>query len=253
MKWHDTPRSSATGLSGGAAAGVSGGKATVTARRSRPRRSARLGLAHAGQRQLVGAAAPALAGVADHLECDGLVSAGVFGEGAAGMEAAAGGELAGLGYLAGQQRRASRRRAGARRGGQQGRRVRMEGTGEELGRGRLLDHLPGVHHGDLVGQLGDQGQVVGDEEHRQVHVLAQLLQQLDDLGLDRHVECRRRLVGDEQARLAAERHGDHHPLAHASRELVRVGRQPPGGVGDVHALEQLDSPRPGRGPAHLLV
>ena len=44
----------------------------------------------------------------------------------------------------------------------------MEGTGEELGRGRLLDHLAGVHHGDLVGQLRDQGQVVGDEEDGQV-------------------------------------------------------------------------------------
>ena len=52
--------------------------------------------------------------------------------------------------------------------------------------------------------------------------LAQLVEELEDLGLDRHVEGGRRLVGDEQLGLAGERHGDHDPLAHAARELVGV-------------------------------
>ncbi len=50
-------------------------------------------------------------------------------------------------------------------------------------------------------------------------------QQLEDLGLDRDVERGRRLVGDQQIRLARERHRDHHALPHAARELVRVGRR----------------------------
>ena len=44
-----------------------------------------------------------------------------------------------------------------------------------------------------------------------------------DLRLDRHVERGRRLVGDQQARRARQRHRDHHALAHAAGELVRVG------------------------------
>ena len=48
------------------------------------------------------------------------------------------------------------------------------------------------------------------------------LEQLEDLGLDRDVERGRRLVGDQQLRLARERHRDHHALAHAARQLVRV-------------------------------
>ena len=42
------------------------------------------------------------------------------------------------------------------------------------------------------------------------------------IRLDRHVERRRRLVGDEQLRVARERHRDHHPLAHPAGELVRI-------------------------------
>jgi hypothetical protein len=46
--------------------------------------------------------------------------------------------------------------------------------------------------------------------------------QLQNLRLDRHVERRRGLVGDEELRLTGERHGDHDALAHAAGELVRV-------------------------------
>ena len=56
------------------------------------------------------AAAPAEAPVARSLERQGVVSAGVLGEGAPGMEATAGRELAGLGHMAGQKNRAPSRR-----------------------------------------------------------------------------------------------------------------------------------------------
>ena len=57
----------------------------------------------------------------------------------------------------------------------------------------------------------------------------QLAHQIEDLRLDRDVERGRRLVGDQQLRVAGERHRDHHALAHAARELVRVlaGRAAP--------------------------
>ena len=49
-----------------------------------------------------------------------------------------------------------------------------------------------------------------------------LAQQVEDPGLDRHVERGRRLVGDQHLRVARERHRDHHALPHAAGELVRV-------------------------------
>ena len=48
------------------------------------------------------------------------------------------------------------------------------------------------------------------------------LHQLQDLRLDRDVERGRRLVRDQERRVAGERHRDHHPLAHPARELMRV-------------------------------
>ena len=50
----------------------------------------------------------------------------------------------------------------------------------------------------------------------------QLAQQVEDLRLDRDVERRRRLVGDEQRRLAGERHRDQHALPHAAGQLMRI-------------------------------
>ena len=71
---------------------------------------------------------------------------------------------------------------------------------------------------------------------------AQVLEQVEDLRLDGHVERRRRLVGDQQLRVAGERDRDHHALAHPAREAVRVVVEPLGRVRDPHLLEQLDRP-----------
>ncbi len=48
-------------------------------------------------------------------------------------------------------------------------------------------------------------------------------EELQDLGLDHHVEGRRRLVADDDRRVAGEGHRDHRPLAHAARQLVGIG------------------------------
>ena len=45
---------------------------------------------------------------------------------------------------------------------------------------------------------------------------------VEDLGLDGHIERGGRLVGDQDVGVQHQGHGDHHPLPHTSRELVRV-------------------------------
>ena len=78
--------------------------------------------------------------------------------------------------------------------------VRMLGVVEQLVERPLLDHPPGVHDHDPVGDVGDHAEVVGDEDDPGAGLLAQLAQLVQDLSLDRDVECRRRLVGDQQLR-----------------------------------------------------
>ena len=68
----------------------------------------------------------------------------------------------------------------------------------------------------------------------------QLADQAHDLGLDRDVERGGRLVGEQDPRVACQRHRDHHPLAHAAGHLVRVVPQPALGVGNTHQPQHLD-------------
>ena len=77
----------------------------------------------------------------------------------------------------------------------------------------------------------DDREVVRDEEVGELELVLQVDEQVQDLGLDRDVERRDRLVGDDQLRLERERARDADTLALAARELVRVavdviGRQP---------------------------
>ena len=68
----------------------------------------------------------------------------------------------------------------------------------------------------------------------------QLLEQLQDLRLGGDVERGGGLVGDDQRRLQRQRHGDHHALALAARQLVRVAGQNALGLGQAHVAEHLD-------------
>ena len=117
----------------------------------------------------------------------------------------------------------------------------------------LLHHLTRVHHHDAVADVGDHAEVVGDEHDRHARVALQGAEQVEDLRLDRDVERSGRLVGDEQLRVVCERHRDHRPLPHPTRERVRVVLDTALRVRDADTVEHLHGARGGLGPAHLLV
>ena len=105
---------------------------------------------------------------------------------------------------------------------------------QQLRLGRALHDLAAVHHGDCVAGLGDDAEVVGHEDDGEPARVPQLQQQPQDLRLHRHIQCRRRLVGDQNAGPASERRGDHRPLAHSAGKLVRVVVDSGAGVGNAH-------------------
>ncbi len=88
--------------------------------------------------------------------------------------------------------------------------------------GRGLHDPAEVHDRDPVGDVPDHRQVVRDEQVGQAELLLQVLQQVDDAGLDRHVQRRHRLVEDQHLRPQRERAGDADALPLAAGELVRV-------------------------------
>ena len=115
----------------------------------------------------------------------------------------------------------------------------MPRRGEDVALRAALHELSRIHHHDAVGDLGHDAHVVGDEDDGRTVVTPELFDQAQDLGLDGHVEGRGRLVGDEQRRVAGERHGDHGSLAHPARQLVRIAVDLRGGVGHPHLGQKV--------------
>ena len=138
------------------------------------------------------------------------------GEGAAGAEQVQGGTTPGI-SASGGRRSVGRRLAAQRRdAADQAAGVGVPGVVEDVVGAALLDHAAGVHDGDAVGHLGDGAHVVGDHHDGHAELLLDVAHQVEDLGLHGDVERGGRLVGDQHLRAAGDRHGDHHPLAHAA-------------------------------------
>ncbi len=154
-------------------------------------------------------------------------------------------------YLRGVRVSARRPARGLR--GEQHLGVRVLGVSEDLPRLSLLDDAPVLHHAHPLGHALDDAEVVRDQQHRHAHALLQLAQQLEDLRLDGDVERRGGLVGDEEVRLVGERHGDHHALALAARELMGVGAEALLGLLDADHVQQLQRALARRRRRHALV
>jgi hypothetical protein len=110
---------------------------------------------------------------------------------------------------------------------------------DRLGRA-LLDDEPEVHDRDLVRHLPDHRQVMRDEQIGDVPFALQVAQQIEDAGLDAHVQRGDRLVQNQHLRLERERPGDADALPLPAGEL---GREPDGGVRvEAHGRQQLADP-----------
>jgi hypothetical protein len=101
----------------------------------------------------------------------------------------------------------------------------VERLREQIRHITAFDCASGVHHGDPIGDLGDQLQIVADEQNRDVELAADAIDQLHHLRLHRHVQRRGWFVGDQQARVGRHRQRDHDPLPHAARQFVWIGAQ----------------------------
>ena len=120
----------------------------------------------------------------------------------------------------------------------------MVRRGEDFTREAVFDDLSGVHHRDAVGNARHHAEIVRDQHHGDAELALELRKQAQDLGLDGHVERGARLVGNQQLRSAHQGHGDHHALAQASGELVRILAQALGGRRDADLFQKVHRTRP---------
>ena len=107
-------------------------------------------------------------------------------------------------------------------GGEQLSRVRVGRCPQHVGGGAALDDRPVVEHDQLVAEVPDDAEVVGDQHERQPEVADERAQQVEDLDPHGHVERAHRLVADEQARARGDGAGDGDALLLPAGELVRI-------------------------------
>ena len=100
--------------------------------------------------------------------------------------------------------------------------VRVSGVFVELVGVADLADLAEVHHNDAIGHVLDDREIVADEQQREAVAGLHVLQNVEDLGLHRHVERGHRLVADQHLRIEGERTSDTDALALTTGELVRA-------------------------------
>ena len=132
-----------------------------------------------------------------------------------------------------------------RHGGQQRPGVGVLGVVEDLLAPAEFHDLPRVHHRHPVGHIGHHAQVVGDEDDGEVVALLDLVDELQNLGLDGHIQSRGGLVADQDLRVAGQGNGNNNALAHAAGELEGVLVEADLRLGDAHPAHQLQRPLPG--------
>ncbi len=114
------------------------------------------------------------------------------------------------------------------------------GSLQDLARIAELDHFPASQHHDAVGDLGDDGEIVGDVEGRCAVLADELPERGEAFDLGRHVERGGRLVEDENVRLGDHRHRRHHALKLSAGNLVRIARTDGLRARQIELLEQAD-------------
>jgi len=101
----------------------------------------------------------------------------------------------------------------------------------------LFHDTTGVHDERAIAEAGDQRQIVRDEDQAHAALGDQIVENAQHLGLHGDVERGGRFVGDQQVGLANQHHGDHHPLAHAARELMRIEAEHGFGIVYAHRFQ----------------
>src|SRR5664279_3065860 len=108
----------------------------------------------------------------------------------------------------------------------------MRRQSENFLRRSHFDQAAGVHHSNTVRYLRHDGQIMGDEQHRQGEFFTQRAKQVKHLRLNGDIERGGWLVGDQQRRPVHHGHRNHHALALSAGELVRIVARAPVGIGN---------------------
>ena len=104
----------------------------------------------------------------------------------------------------------------------------------------VFNDLSAVHDADAVGNVGNNAQVMSDVQRGEPKFLLQITDQLQDLSLNGNVQRSRRLVTDQDFRMAGQSDRNDDTLAHATGVLERELIKAVGRVLDTDALHDFN-------------
>ena len=113
-------------------------------------------------------------------------------------------------------------RIGDRNCGKERLRVRVRRVVVDLILVALLDDFAEIHHGDAIAEMAHHRQVVSDEQVGNAELVLDVFEEIHHLCLHRDVQCRDRLVGDDDAGIDRKGSRNTNPLALTAGELVRI-------------------------------
>ena len=105
-------------------------------------------------------------------------------------------------------------------GGEEALGVGMRGVGGDEFGGAFFDEFTVFENRDLVADVFNDGEVVGNEKVGEVKFFLEVHQKVDDLGLDRDIEGTDRFVADDKLRFDGEGASNADALALASAKFV---------------------------------
>ena len=168
---------------------------------------------------------------------DGLGASG-GGAGAPWREGATGREAAGRRDGAGDVLQAGLVEAEGGNRGEETLRVRMARGGENVADGAALDNASGVHDVEALHVVGDDAEIVRDEQDGHVTLGGKLVHHAEDTALGGDVKRGGGFIGNQEARLGGEGHGEHNTLALAAGEAAGIGIGGTGGVRQTNVRQE---------------
>ena len=109
--------------------------------------------------------------------------------------------------------------------------IGMGGVGGDEFRGAFFDEFTVFENRDLIADVFNDGEIVGNEKIGEVKLFLEVHQKVDDLGLDRDIEGTDRFVADDKLWFDGEGAGNTDALALTSAKFVGEAA----GVGRVEA------------------
>ena len=88
-----------------------------------------------------------------------------------------------------------------------------------------LHNIARIHNGYPISNIGHHAQIMSNIDGSQIVFFLQILQKMQDLGLDGNIQSGSGLIADQDLGVAGYSDGDNHPLPHTAGKFMGILRK----------------------------